>query len=586
MDCSMLLYLFEYVLQIFFPIAFFAASDIAQVAVPTVGPQSTLYVTNEVIAPDGFPRSASLINGVFPAPLISAQKGDNFKLNVANFLSDSTMLRSTSIHWHGILQRGTNWADGPVGVSQCPISPNRSFLYEFNTTEAGTFWYHSHYGTQYCDGMRGALVVYDPDDPHKTLYDVDDETTVLTLGDWYHYPSPSLEKLPKPDSTLINGKGRFPVDKGRLLDDKLTDLSIVNVEYGRRYRMRIVSIACDSSYTFSIDRHNLTVIEADGESVVPVRGIDTLEIFPGQRYSVVLVANQPVDNYWIRSLPPVEESDPLGTYERGLNSAILRYKGAKYLEPNTTPTQNNFLLETQLHALTDPRAPGKPIMDGGDVNLHFNLSYDKEKELFAINGTSFKPPKVPVLLQILTGTPPEQLLPKGSIYKLPRNKSISISVLPGVFDGPHPFHLHGHSFSVVRSANSSTYNYYNPVRRDTVSLGYPSPEAQANPILDPDPYPEKGSNVTIRFRTDNPGPWIFHCHIDWHLEIGMAIVFVEDRKDIPDVVRPPEQWQYLCPIFDNLPANMTSISTVSIGPTSSTVSIGPTSSTVSVVPTH
>ena len=93
-------------------------------------------------------------------------------------------------HWHGILQRGTNWADGPVGVSQCPISPGRSFLYEFNATQGGTFWYHSHYGnaarnssrfansyillvsgTQSCDGMRGALVVYDSEDPHKTLYD-------------------------------------------------------------------------------------------------------------------------------------------------------------------------------------------------------------------------------------------------------------------------------------------------------------------------------------------------------------------------------------------------------------------------------
>lgn len=53
----MLMYLFEYVLQIFFPAALLAGSEIAQLAVPTVGPQSTLYVTNEFIAPDGFRRS-------------------------------------------------------------------------------------------------------------------------------------------------------------------------------------------------------------------------------------------------------------------------------------------------------------------------------------------------------------------------------------------------------------------------------------------------------------------------------------------------------------------------------------------------
>lgn len=70
---------------------------------------------------------------------------------------------------------------------------------------SGTFWYHSHLATQYCDGLRGGLVIYDPNDPHAALYDVDDGTphlqyqrrtvtdkshsnitdsTVLTLADW------------------------------------------------------------------------------------------------------------------------------------------------------------------------------------------------------------------------------------------------------------------------------------------------------------------------------------------------------------------------------------------------------------------
>lgn len=60
-------------------------------------------------------------------------------------------------------------------MTQCPIAANSSFLYNFTPTEqAGTFWYHSHLGTQYCDGLRGPLVIYDPDDPYLDLYDVDD----------------------------------------------------------------------------------------------------------------------------------------------------------------------------------------------------------------------------------------------------------------------------------------------------------------------------------------------------------------------------------------------------------------------------
>ena len=104
-----------------------------------------------------------------------------------------------------MFQSGTNWADGPAFVNQCPISTGNSFLYDFTATgQAGTFWYHSHLSTQYCDGLRGPMVIYDPDDPYLDLYDVDDgtprsvrsspylahsdlvETTVITLMDWYH----------------------------------------------------------------------------------------------------------------------------------------------------------------------------------------------------------------------------------------------------------------------------------------------------------------------------------------------------------------------------------------------------------------
>jgi len=78
-------------------------------------------------------------------------------------------------HWHGIQQHQSNWADGVVFVTQCPIPPNASFLYKFSVPDqAGTFWYHSHLSTQYCDGLRGPLVVYDPHDPLIHMYDVDD----------------------------------------------------------------------------------------------------------------------------------------------------------------------------------------------------------------------------------------------------------------------------------------------------------------------------------------------------------------------------------------------------------------------------
>lgn len=68
-------------------------------------------------------------------------------------------------------------------VNQCPITANHSFTYSFSSgTQAGTFWYHSHLAAQYCDGLRGPIVVYDPQDPHRILYDIDD-------GQYQYFPS-------------------------------------------------------------------------------------------------------------------------------------------------------------------------------------------------------------------------------------------------------------------------------------------------------------------------------------------------------------------------------------------------------------
>ncbi|KJA22007.1 hypothetical protein HYPSUDRAFT_215993 [Hypholoma sublateritium FD-334 SS-4] len=94
----------------------------ASLAYAAIGPHTNLFIENKVIGPDGFNRStvlagASRSSATFPGPVISGKKGDTFSLNVINQLTDTSMLTSTSIHWHGFFQKGTAWADGPVGVT-------------------------------------------------------------------------------------------------------------------------------------------------------------------------------------------------------------------------------------------------------------------------------------------------------------------------------------------------------------------------------------------------------------------------------------------------------------------------------------
>ncbi|KAG2054190.1 laccase [Suillus hirtellus] len=491
-----------------------------------LGPQTTITIANNVIAPDGFERSATLVNGIFPGPLIAAQKGDNFSIQVVNELTDETMFKSTSVHWHGIFQNGTNYADGTSFVTQCPIAQNNSFTHNFSApNQAGTYWYHSHYSVQYCDGLRGALVIYDPDDPLAYMYDVDNASTVITLSDWYHVVAPVLRHIIGTDanSSLINGLGRYA-------GGPASDLAVINVEQGKRYRMRLVAMSCDPNFNFTIDGHNFTIIEADGQLTEPLP-VDQLQILAGQRYSVVLVANQPVDNYWIRSLPSLAGA----SFEGGTNSAILRYQGAPQVDPTTVQTTiQDPLVETNLHALINPGAPGIPEYGKADINL--DLQITSLGGFFSVNNATFAPPTVPVLQQILSGVNPFDLLPNGSVIPLKANQVVELTMKivsgPG---GPHPIHLHGHSFDVVQSAQSSTFNYVNPVRRDVVSAG------------------TTGQQMVIRWTTDNSGPWFLHCHIDWHLDAGFAVVMAESPSDTAAHVNPvPQEWYELCPTFDSL----------------------------------
>jgi len=379
--------------------------------------------------------------------------------------------------------------------------------------------------------LRGPLVIYDPFDPHASLYDVDDEATVITLADWYHLPSAEVPQPAVADSTLINGLGRYPGGPS-------SPLSVVSVESGKRYRFRLVSTACDSYFTFSIDGHDMTIIEADGVNTEPLT-VDSLQIFAGQRYSIIVDAKQTGGNFWIRAQQRAGvDGGPTG-FAGGINSAILRYAGAPEVDPTTTQTPSVIpLQEAHLHPLTNAAAPGRPYPGGADVLFDLNIGLSPEG-LFTINDVSFSPPSVPVLLQILSGSrQASELLPKGSVFPLPPNKVVEVSIPAyGAIGGPHAFHLHGHTFSVVRSAGTGTYNYVNPVQRDVVSIG-----GNINGTL--------ADNVTIRFVTDNTGPWFLHCHIDWHLNAGLAIVFAENvnRTTLDDPVTPA--WKELCPTYN------------------------------------
>ena len=87
-----------------------------------------------------------------------------------------------------------------------------------------------------------------------------------------------LDISSNPDSTLINGIGRTPSNLS-------APLAVISVQAGKRYRFRLISISCEPNYVFSVDKHELVVIEADGVETEPLT-VDSIQIYAGEVHSL------------------------------------------------------------------------------------------------------------------------------------------------------------------------------------------------------------------------------------------------------------------------------------------------------------
>lgn len=195
--------------------------------------------------------------------------------------------------------------DGPVGVTQCPIQPGSRFTYNFTINQPGTYWYHSHVRGQYPDGLRGPLIIHDPDSPFNGQYD---EELVLTVSDWYHDEMPGLiEGFISKD----NPTGAEPVPKNALFNE--TQNLTVSVEPGKTYLFRMINIGAFAGQYIWFEGHNISIVEVDGVYTQPAVA-DRIYLSAAQRCSFLLTtrndtsANFPfvasMDTVSLLSLPP------------------------------------------------------------------------------------------------------------------------------------------------------------------------------------------------------------------------------------------------------------------------------------------
>jgi FtsP/CotA-like multicopper oxidase with cupredoxin domain len=226
-------------------------------------------ITNSTCNPDGHSGKAKycqLVNGQYPGPIIHANWGDTVRVTIRNKLQNN----GTSIHWHGIRQLRSNQQDGTNGITECPIAPGSSRVYEWQATQYGTSWYHSHHTVQYGEGLLGPIVINGP-----ATANYDEDLGVLPLSDWVYGQAFSLIRstnhglgiVPEAQTVLVNGTMVNDSGGGRY--------TVLKVQKGKTYRLRLINTAVHHFFHVSLDGHPLSVIGAD---LVPVRPYQTTDL--------------------------------------------------------------------------------------------------------------------------------------------------------------------------------------------------------------------------------------------------------------------------------------------------------------------
>ncbi|OXG27098.1 acidic laccase [Cryptococcus neoformans Bt15] len=487
--------------------------------------------------PDGLhERRVIGVNGTWPPPVLTATQGDVIIVHATNSLDDDAV--GTSLHSHGMFFNHSNWYDGAVGVNQCPIPNGQTLDYTIDTTvQVGTYWIHGHLDGQNTDGLRSPVVIFPQNGTGRTDNVTWDVEYIVTAADWYHEEYPVLEQRdfltwknptgaePVPNSAVIyaayqNGtymSTNEEISAGEGVSDGLS----LYFEAGKSYRIRMINMGTLAMFWAALEGHEMYIIEMDGVEVAPYP-VDAVSISVAQRYSIwVRALNQTDRNYAFMFVQDTDMYDVVPD-DLVLNNTIqIVYNSSA--PPATPYILDDFptLDDTKLDPIVQEDILGDPDVEI-DLHAYFD-TYDDGTNRASFNNITYQmPTSTPSMLTALTmGNDSFDAAVYGAMTNAFTYRHMSIVQLT-VYNwdaGFHPFHLHGHVFQVVSKSFDVTSN-------DT-DINPPLNESQTNPARrDTIVVPPTGK-VVLRFRADNPGTWMFHCHIDWHLSSGLAAVMIE-----------------------------------------------------------
>jgi FtsP/CotA-like multicopper oxidase with cupredoxin domain len=409
-------------------------------------------------------------NGTVPGPEIRVRQGGTVRVDVVNSLD-----QETTVHWHGL--RIPNAMDGVPGLTQPPIRPGETFHYEFVVPDAGTYWYHPHVRSseQQGRGLYGPLIVEEADPPRV------DRDVTWVIDDWRLTRDGAISETFDHPMDLSHA-GRL----GNVVTLNGRNSTTFAVRAGERIRLRIINTANARVFALNFAGHEPRVIALDGQPCVPHAPDGNRLVIPSAgRADVILdMTGEPgsrhavVDDYFAR---------------QAYNYLDLVYAGSPPLRESfdepvpalaANPIPEPEIADAQRHeVLLAGGAMGRmasAILDGRETGLR---DMARQGKMWAMNGVAAH----------ATVMEPLFVFQRGRTQVLTMRNQTAF---------PHPMHLHGHSFRLL-------------TRNGTAVAGTPWLDTV---LLEPD------DTVAVAFVADNPGDWLFHCHILEHMQAGMSAV--------------------------------------------------------------
>lgn len=515
-------------------------------------------------------KSVVTVNGQFPGPRIIAREGDRLLIKVVNHVQNNI-----TIHWHGIRQLRSGWADGPAYVTQCPIQTGQSYVYNYTITgQRGTLFWHAHISWLRAT-VYGPLVIlpkprvsYPFPHPYKEV--------PIVFGEWWNVDTETIINQATQTGGAPNVSDAYTINglPGPLYNCSAKDTFKLKVKPGKTYLLRLINAALNDELFFGIANHSLTVVEADAVYTKPFK-TNTILIAPGQTTNVLLKtkSHSPNASFLMAAQPYV--SAPAAAFDNSTTAGILEYHQASTRSPifkhklpmlNDSSFAMNF--SQKIRSLANSKFPAK-VPKTVDRHFFFTIGLglipcqqsqtcvgpNNTRLAAAINNVSFVQPTT-ALLQAhffrqskgvyttgfpakpasrfnYTGTPPSNIIVNSGtqVVMLPFNTTVEVVMQDTsiITAESHPLHLHGFNFFVVGQGignfdpknDPAKFNLVDPAERNTV--GVPS-----------------GGWVAIRFLADNPGVWFMHCHLEVHTSWGLKMAWIVRDGDLPkQQLQPP-----------------------------------------------